>query len=355
MINIKDKYVVLGLMSGTSMDGLDISCADYYKTQDRWKFKLLKAQTFSYNQSTKSDFSQLFNHKQNIEDVDIKFAHTISDSIISFLAKHNLHPDLIASHGHTIFHQPENRYTLQIGSGQIIAERIQIPVVNNFRQQDINFGGQGAPLVPVGDKLLFSEYDACVNLGGIVNISYDYHNSRIGYDITPCNLILNYLAEKEGQEYDYKGNIALTGQVHKELLKTLSAINYYKLSFPKSLGKEYIDKEFFPIIDSYQLSIRDLLCTYVEHIAIQIANIFSEYNISNALFTGGGSFNSFLISRIQHHTNTEIILPSHQLINFKEAIIFGFLGLLRCLNEDNCFASATGAAKNHSSGDIYLI
>jgi anhydro-N-acetylmuramic acid kinase len=355
MINIKDKYVVLGLMSGTSMDGLDISCAEYYKTKDRWRFKLLQSQTFSYNQSVKSDFLKLFNREQNIEDVDIKFAHIISDSIISFLENYNLNPDLISSHGHTIFHQPENGYTLQIGSGKIIAERIKIPVVNNFRQQDINFGGQGAPLVPVGDKLLFSEYDACINLGGIVNISYDYNNLRIAYDITPCNIILNHLSEKKGQEYDHEGNIALAGQVHKGLLKRLSTINYYKLSFPKSLGKEHVDKEFFPIIDSYKLSPEDLLCTYVEHISIQIANIFSEYNISNALFTGGGVFNSYLISRIQYHTNTEIILPSNQLINFKEAIIFGFLGLLRYINEDNCFASSTGANKNHSSGDIYYI
>ena len=355
MINIKDKYVVLGLMSGTSMDGLDISCAEYYKTNNRWKFKLLEGQTFSYNKSIKSDFVKLFNGKHNIEDMDIKFAHTISDFIISFLENYDLHPDLISSHGHTIFHQPENGYTLQIGSGKIIAERIQIPVVNNFRQQDIDFGGQGAPLVPVGDKLLFSEYDACVNLGGIVNISYDYYNSRIAYDVAPCNLILNYLSEKKGQEYDHKGDMALTGKVHKQLLKTLSAINYYKLSFPKSLGKEHVDQDFLPIIDAYQLTPGDLLCTYVEHIAIQITNIFSEYSISNALFTGGGVFNSYLISRIQYHTNTQIVIPSNQLINFKEAIVFGLLGLLRCLNENNCFASATGASKNHSSGDIYLI
>ena len=355
MINIKDKYVVLGLMSGTSMDGLDISCAEYYKINNRWAFKFLKGETFLYNKSIKSDFLQLFSGQKNVEEVDIKFAHVMSDFIISFLENHNLNPDLISSHGHTIFHQPDNGYTLQIGSGKIIAERINIPVVNNFRQQDIDLGGQGAPLVPIGDKFLFSEYAACVNLGGIVNISYDYNNSRIAYDICPCNIILNYLSQKKGQEYDHKGSIALKGEVNKDLLKRLSAINYYKLSFPKSLGKEYIDQEFLPIIDSFKLNPRDLLSTYVEHIAIIIANVLSDYNISNVLFTGGGVFNSYLISRIRYYTNTEIIIPSSQLINFKEALVFGFLGLLRYLNQPNCLGSATGASQNHCSGDIYVV
>ena len=355
MINIKDKYLVVGIMSGTSMDGLDISCAEYYQKNNRWQFNLLQAETFCYNESIKGDFIKLFNRKLNVEELDVQFGHNISDSIISFLERYNLHPDLISSHGHTIFHEPEKGYTLQIGSGKIISERIKIPVVNNFRQQDIDFGGQGAPLVPVGDKLLFSEYHACVNLGGIVNISYDYNNERIAYDIGPCNMILNYLSKQKGQEYDNKGHMALQGQVDGALLDQLSYISYYNQSFPKSLGKEYVDDVFLPIINSYKLNTIDLLSTYVEHIAIKIANVLSKYNISNALFTGGGVFNSYLMSRINYYTNTKIIIPSDQLINFKESIVFGFLGLLRYLKKDNCLGSATGAIKNHSSGDIYII
>ena len=234
MRNIKDKYVVLGLMSGTSMDGLDVSCARYYKENNTWRFDLLQAETFSYNESIKLDFLKAFNKKCSLEEIDIKFGDIISEYILLFLEKYNLHPHLISSHGHTIFHDPNNGYTFQIGSGQIISERIKIPVVSNFRQQDIDFGGQGAPLVPMGDKLLFSEYHACVNLGGIVNVSYDDNGTRFAYDIGPCNIILNYISKQKGKEYDDQGGMALKGTINTELLHQLFNISYYTLPFPKS-------------------------------------------------------------------------------------------------------------------------
>jgi anhydro-N-acetylmuramic acid kinase len=355
MRNIKDKYIVLGLMSGTSMDGLDVSCAKYYKQNNTWCFDLLKAETFSYNESIKLDFLKAFNKKCNIEDIDIKFGDIISDYILLFLEKHHLVPDLISSHGHTIFHNPKNGYTTQVGSGKIISERIKMPVVSNFRQQDIDLGGQGAPLVPMGDKLLFSQYHACVNLGGIVNISYDDNGTRFAYDIGPCNMILNYISNKKGKAYDNNGEMALKGKVNPKLLNQLSNISYYNLSFPKSLGKEYIDSVFLPLINAHELKTVDILSTLVEHIAIQIGHVFQKHRIWNALFTGGGVFNDYLMSRINFHTPTKMIIPSNETINFKESIVFGFLGLLRYLNEDNCLSSATGASKNHSSGEIYLV
>ena len=239
--------------------------------------------------------------------------------------------------------------------GSVISQMTNIPVVSNFRQQDIDFGGQGAPLVPIGDELLFSEYDSCVNLGGICNISFTYNDIRYAYDICPCNMILNIICKKIGKDFDAYGKIAATGHVNNNLLDELNKIEYYNFTTPKSLGKEYIDDNFLNIIHASTLSINDLLATCVEHMAYQISTTFLKFNISNALFTGGGSFNSYLISRIINLTETKVILPNNDIVNFKEAIIFGFLGVLRVLNHNNCLASATGAKRDHSSGEIYLI
>ena len=353
MINIKNEYLALGLMSGTSMDGLDISCARYYKNSNKWCFKLLHAETFYYDKNIKKDFVRAFNSINLIPDLDVKFAHLISDYILIFLKKYNLKVDLIASHGHTILHEPNKRKTQQIGLGSVIFDRVKIPVISNFRQQDVELGGQGAPLVPVGDKLLFSNYDACVNIGGIVNISYDFCGKRIAYDICPCNIILNYLAQKNEQEFDDKGRLAAQGSVDIRLLNELNSVDYYRLTYPKSLGKEHVDQFFLSIIKKYNIDMIDLLSTFTEHVAIQMSNVFNNVNINNVFLSGGGVFNDYLITRVQHYTDVDLIIPSDSIINFKEAIVFGFLGVLRELNENNCLASATGAQKDHSSGDIY--
>lgn len=355
MINIKDKYTVLGVMSGTSMDGLDLSCATYSKKLDAWDFNLLKGETIPYNESIKEDFINGFNRKISIEKLDNKFGNFIADHILFFCRKNNFHVDLISSHGHTIFHEPQNGITKQIGNGKVIAERTHIPVVSNFRQQDVDLGGQGAPLVPMGDKLLFSNYDSCINLGGIVNISYNHGDARLAFDICPCNMLLNYFANQKGKRYDNKGIMASKGNVSIPLLNQLSTIDYYQYNGPKSLSKEYIDSIYLPIINIYKLSTVDILSTLVEHIAMKIADVLLSINQSNSLLSGGGVYNSYLISRVRFHTNTKITIPISKIVDFKESIIFGFLGLLRILNEDNCLASATGASRNHSSGDIFKV
>ena len=355
MINIKNKFSVIGIMSGTSMDGLDVAYVHYYQINTKWHFKLLKADTFSYDQELKKNFIQAYKKEISISSLDKKFGHIISDFITIFIKRHGLSVDLIASHGHTIFHDPQKGNTTQIGSGSIIAQSTQIPVVCNFRQQDIDLGGQGAPLVPVGDRLLFSEYDACLNLGGIANISYEKLSSRLAYDICPCNILLNCIVNKLGKDFDSEGKIASKGIVDDNLLETLNKLDYYNYSFPKSLGMEHIDAFFLPILSSATISVPDLLATLTEHIAIQLANVFSQLELNTILVTGGGAFNTHLIRRIKIYSNASLIFPSHNIICFKEAIVFGFLGVLRILKQNNCLSSATGAKKDHSSGDVYLV
>ena len=352
---INDKSLVLGLMSGTSMDGLDISCARYYQKCNAWHYELIACETMTYDSKIKSDLLNTFHKVSDLEEMDVKFALCLSNYIKVFLRRYNLKIDLISSHGHTIFHDPKNGYTKQIGLGSVIAENIGVPVVSNFRQQDINLGGQGAPLVPIGDKLLFSEYDSCINLGGIANISFDFKGKRLAYDISPCNMLLNFLAKKSGQDFDNCGKMASAGQVDKLLLDKLDKINYYDFQIPKSLGKEYVNQHFIPILSKSNKNNNDTLATCVEHIAIKISNVLSEFDISKALFTGGGVFNQYLVDRISYHTKTKIVIPNKDLVNFKEAIVFGFLGFLRVLGEHNCLSSATGAMCDHSSGDIYMI
>ena len=352
---INDKSLILGLMSGTSMDGLDISCARYYQKHNSWNYELIGSETIAYDNKIKSDLLNTFHKVSDLGEMDIKFAFILSNYVKMFLKKFNLKIDLIASHGHTMFHDPKNGYTKQIGLGSVIAENIGVPVVSNFRQQDIDLGGQGAPLVPIGDKLLFSEYDACINLGGIANISFDFQGNRLAHDISPCNMILNFLAKKSGKDFDQFGQMASEGQIDLLLLNKLDEISYYDLKTPKSLGKEYVDYHFLPILNESDIVNKNVLATCVEHIAIKISNVLSEFNISNSLLTGGGVFNQYLVSRISHHTQTNIIIPNEELVNFKEAIVFGFLGLLRVLDKHNCLSSATGASRDHSSGDVYMV
>lgn len=355
MINIKSDYLVIGVMSGTSMDGLDVSCAKYYKKNNQWSFDLIASQTFLYDDNLKTAFARVFNKQICIDTFDKEFGHVIADYISFFLEKNSLKPDFISSHGHTIFHHPQKGITRQIGSGHVIAKKLKIPVVSNFRQQDIHLGGQGAPLVPIGDKLLFSDFDSCLNLGGIANVSYDYNGRRLAYDICPCNILLNYLSNQLGQLYDREGKMAASGIVNLNFLNKLNRIGFYQNLPPKSLGREYINKFHLAYIKSSELSTVDLLATCVEHISFQISHLLEEIPVSNIFVTGGGAFNDFLIHKLRSNTNVDVIVPSNDIVEFKESIIFGFLGVLKILNQPNCLASVTGASQDHCAGDLYLI
>ena len=343
---------VIGIMSGTSLDGVDLAYCVFDKKEGQWQFDIVKAITVEYDNEWKN---KLINapklSAENLVKLDYEYGHYLGRLVSAFAERQNIKPDIIASHGHTVFHNPKENYTLQIGNGAALRSHISCPLVFDFRSQDIALGGQGAPLVPIGDKLLFHKYNACINLGGFANISLDKDGERIAWDIGPFNLVFNYLAQQKGFEYDKNGEIAKSGNVNIELLEQLNSLEYYSQLHPKSLGREWLEEVFIPIIESSDLSIDDKMRTCAEHISIQIAKSFSE-DINEVLFTGGGAFNGFLMKLIEEKTNCKITIPNELLINYKEALIFAFLGVLRINNEVNVLSSVTGAKRNHSSGSI---
>jgi anhydro-N-acetylmuramic acid kinase len=283
-----------------------------------------------------------------------KYTLLLGNTISEFISKYNLKSiDAVCSHGHTILHQPKNGFTLQIGNLPEIATICNQKVVCDFRVQDVELGGQGAPLVPIGDRILFSTYDYCLNLGGFSNISFEENGNRIAFDISPVNTVLNFYANKLGLNYDDKGIISSTGKVNLSLFNELNELNFYKLAHPKSLGFEFVKEIVLPIIESHEISIEDKLATFTEHIAIQIGLALPNKK-NKLLISGGGTYNDFLIGRIQYYLKeTSFIIPEKKIIEFKEALIFGLLGVLKLRNEINTLGSVTGASKDHSSGKIY--
>jgi anhydro-N-acetylmuramic acid kinase len=346
---------VIGVMSGTSLDGLDIAYCEFLESDNNWTYHILFADTIPYDDHWKGILSNLENSTAfDFINAHNQYGYFTGRVVSDFISKHKLSPGFIASHGHTIFHQPENKITFQIGNGAAIAAECRLPVVCDFRSQDVALGGQGAPLVPIGDKMLFASFDYCLNLGGFANISYDYDHDRIAYDICPANMALNRITQSFNKEYDHNGEIASSGRINNDLLHELNAIDYYKKPFPKSLGKEWLIKFFNTIIDKFEISVEDKLCTICEHIALQIAYTDGMQQEKKMLVSGGGAYNTFLLSRLKEHCNCEIIIPDKLTIEYKEAMIFAFLGLLRMNNKINCLKSVTGASRDHSSGVIYL-
>ena len=341
----------IGVMSGTSLDGVDLAYVQF-EFDNNWSFKILNAITFGYDSKWRNQLKNAFNYsKEELLKIDTDYGEFLADLINQFIKKNNIKKiDFIASHGHTIHHEPDKGYTLQIGNGDIIAKNTGVKTIYDFRSQDVALGGQGAPLVPIGDELLFSDNTYCLNLGGFANISFNNGKERIAYDICAVNTVLNFYTNKIGLNYDDNGKLASTGKINQPLLNKLNALPFYTLSSPKSLGIEYVNAILLPLINDFNLEINDVLRTFIEHIAIQITNSLKADG--SLLITGGGAFNGFLIERIKHHTTTTIKIPSKIIIDFKEALIFAFLGVLRLENKVNCLKSVTGASKNHSSGVI---
>lgn len=339
-------------MSGTSLDGVDLVYVRF-DVSEGYSYKIICAETIPYSHLWKKKLQEAFYfNKQELQQLSKEYALLLSKLILDFIQNNDIRKaDFIASHGHTIHHKPEIGYTLQIGNGQTIFKQTKLKTICDFRTQDVQLGGQGAPLVPIGDAILFSEYDYCLNLGGFANISFDDNGKRLAFDICPVNIVMNYFANKLGVLYDDKGQIAKSGSLNKTLLKELNALAFYQLTTPKSLGFEFVQQTVFPIINKYTISIRDILRTYVEHIAMQIALKVKE---EKTLFvTGGGVFNTFLIERIAFHAKAKIVLPDAVTANFKEALIFAFLGLRKLENKVNCLQSVTGASQNHCSGKVF--
>ena len=354
---MKENYHAIGLMSGTSLDGLDVVEVIFnYSIENQWDFTILNAKTFPYENLLKQQLSNSKNLSgQDLMLLSNQLGSFFGEAINTFIKEKNIiksEIDFIASHGHTVFHQPDKNFTLQIGNGAEIAAKTSINVICDFRSTDVALGGQGAPLVPVGDKLLFSDYDVCLNLGGIANLSFLQQQS-IAYDVAPCNIVLNYLANKLSAEYDENGNFARQGNIDQELLNELNALTFYTQATPKSLGIEWIENHVFPLLEKSTLSTHDQLCTFVEHVAFQL-NIAFPKESNTILVTGGGAWNKFLIERMEQISNKNIIVPDEKIVNYKEALIFAFLGVLRIRNEVNCLKSVTGASKDNIGGALYL-
>ncbi len=345
-----NKYVI-GLMSGTSLDGLDIAYIKF-DTQNWANYKIIHAETIPYNAEWKQKLQAAFEiSAEEIARLDADYGIFLAQQVNDFILKYQIDKvDLIASHGQTVFHRPESHYTTQIGSGAHINALTKIKTICDFRTQDVALGGQGAPLVPIGDRLLYGNYDYCLNIGGFANISYEEDNQRKAFDICPTNIVLNHYTGKLGLAYDDKGKIARSGSIQIELLNKLNALPFYTGNQPKSLGWEFVVDVILPLIDQFELDIPDILATYTEHLAQQIGQKVKKGKI---LLTGGGAHNDYIIERIQNYSAAQIKIPDNKTINFKEALIFALLGALKDAGQINILSSVTGSHKDHSSGVVY--
>ena len=346
---------VIGIMSGTSLDGLDI-CLVSFNCNDYSDFNIINSKTYNYSSDWTDKLSNAINLGLNeLNKLDNEFGKLIGDNINKFILKiGNPKVDLVSSHGHTVFHDPKKGITKQIGKGSVIFDRTKISLICDFRTQDVELGGQGAPLVPIGDLNIFKNYKYCLNLGGFGNISIKKNKLIKAFDICPVNTVLNYYSKKLGYPYDKNGKFSETGNVNYKLLKKLDSLEYYKIEGPKSLGIEFVNEKVIPLIDSFSINNKDILKTFIEHIAEQI-NISIKENKDNEsiLITGGGTYNQTIIKKLKNKLKCNIVIPEKKIIDNKEALIFAYMGLLRFNNKINCLKSVTGASKDHSSGKLF--
>lgn len=342
--------IILGLMSGTSLDGVDLAVCDI----DASRHSILAAKTVPYSEQWRQRLANLERSSAlEYAKANVELGHCFGKIIKEFVDETKLPVEAVASHGHTIFHQPAIGLTTQIGDGDAIAAETGLPVVSNFRMLDVALGGQGAPLVPIGDEWLYGQYDACLNLGGIANISYRDEGQRVAFDICPCNMVLNRLAAQLGYDYDPEGSLARQGHVHTCLLSTLNALEYYAAEGPKSLGKEWFISRFWPLMEASTATVEDRLATATHHIAMQIASTLQRHRIGTLLVTGGGAFNSYLLELLgEYSSETVITVPDALIVNYKEALIFALLGYLRLTGQVNTLASVTGARCNSVGGTL---
>ena len=348
-------FNVIGVMSGTSLDGVDIIYVKFIQNES-WSFKIINSKTYKYEDSIADILNDISKKSlEEIKEIDVVYTKKLAKIINGFINEFSINKiDFVSSHGHTAIHDPSNLITYQMGNLSTLSSEINQKVICDFRVQDVKLGGEGAPLVPVGEKYLFHEYDSFINLGGFANISNHKGESLIAYDICPVNIVLNNLSKKIGKDFDDKGSIASSGKLIINLYEELEKLEYYQSSPPKSLGIEWVDEYIFPLINKYfDYPTEDLLNTLSNHIANQISNNLK--NLDKVLVSGGGAYNDYLIHLIRSKTDSEIIIPSKNIIEFKEALIFAFLGVLRNLNINNCYSSVTGASKDHCSGKIFLL
>jgi anhydro-N-acetylmuramic acid kinase len=346
------KIKIIGQMSGTSLDGLDLALCEFEVLNDKVHFNLIHTQTVPYTSEMKSKLDGIYLASANdFFAFNYEYGKYIAEHILSFIKKTNSHVDYLSLHGHTIFHKPQLGYTTQIGCASTVCAHTSINTIYGFRNMDVALGGQGAPLVPIGDRDLFPEFESCLNIGGIANISFNNtKKERIAFDICLANILLNYLSLQLGKEFDEGGNIAKSATINQQLLNQLLETDYHK----QSIGREEFENEYKTLLDSYACAIEDKLRTCVEYIAIYISQTLKNNEIKSVLITGGGAYNSFLIECIQKHYVGKIDIPNDKIIQFKEAIIFAYLGYLFIQKEVNCLKSVTGANKNSIGGNLCL-
>jgi anhydro-N-acetylmuramic acid kinase len=360
-------YKAIGIMSGSSLDGLDIAYVHFQETAGRWNGEIVAAACYPYSDEWSNKLKNAITASAiNYQLLHTEYGHYIGEQVNRFIEAYSLHHkvDLIGSHGHTTFHSPANRMTAQLGDGAAIAASTELPVVSDLRALDIAFGGQGAPIVPIGEKLLLSDYELLLNLGGIANLSVKQEDKYLAFDVCAANRVLNMLAAMTGKTYDENGEMAASGNVSASLLNELNELDYYKQTYPKSLANDFGTDSVYPLIMKYNLPVNDALHTYVEHIVRQVRNaILQLTNDKNnrvtlkLLATGGGALNSYLVNQLTHtlkEINIETIIPESTLINYKEAMIMALIAVLRWREEYNVLATVTGAKRNSIGGALWL-
>ena len=355
-------YRVIGLMSGSSLDGLDIAYVEFNEQAGQWTFEIRAAECYSYSSAWVERLkSAITLPAQDYQLLHVDYGHYLGREVNRFVDQYDLQYQvaLISSHGHTTFHLPNKRMTAQLGDGAAIAAETRLPVVTDLRAMDIAFGGQGAPIVPIGEKLLFKDYDYFLNLGGIANISINAEK-YLAFDVCPANRVLNMLSNELGKEFDEGGQLAAGGVPDQSLLDKLNTLEYYSLPFPKSLANDFGTDVVYPLIKQSGLSPVDSLRTYTEHIAMQVKRaigIASPVNKPTRLLaTGGGALNNFLISRLEEHLRefqTSIVIPEKNIVNYKEALIMALIGVLRWRQEYNVLSTVTGAERDTIGGALW--
>jgi len=343
-------------MSGSSLDGLDLALVRFTRAADGWDYTLLDRETRPYSPELKARLLGAFTASvPDILQLDVDMGRLFGEWSQEFISRQKIKPKLIGSHGHTVFHQPARGYSQQIGHPAHIAAATGLPVAADFRSLDIALGGQGAPLVPVGDRLLFGQHALCLNLGGIANLSFEKDGKRLAWDLACCNMVFDRLAGQLGLAYDDEGKKAASGQVDAQLLAQLNGLSYYKLKPPKSLGREYFEAEVWPVFAQSTLSIADQMATYAKHLAIQLKEVVEKQQLHGSmLVTGGGAYHRHLIRLFRLEQPLAVEVPEPALIEQKEAIIFALLGLLRHLGEINVYREVTGSRSDHCGGNLYL-
>lgn len=361
-------YRVIGIMSGSSLDGLDIAFVQFEETGGKWSWHIEAADCKPYPEAWRTRLAgatELSAREYML--LHSEYGHYIGREVRRFMEENELsyRVSLIASHGHTTFHMPPHM-TGQIGCGAAIAAETGLPVVTDLRALDVALGGQGAPIVPMGEKLLFPGERFLVNIGGIANLSVATPGGYVAFDTSPANRLLNLLVAPLGLEYDEDGRIAASGQIDHGVLQQLKSLPYHGETYPKSLPNQFGTDLVMPILSKSGSGRADALRTAVEYIAWAVSSgvtaVIAQTGLpvpdgSRLLVTGGGALNSFLVSRIDallQPMGLSAVAADPVTAMYKEALIMGLLGVLRWREESTTLSTVTGATRDSIGGALWM-